>query len=160
MTDLSIRDSEVTIAVSTSRKPGEIVIYRKILLLTCANTRDTHSLSETKRLTSTFAKQVQDELVNSFYLENPVIIDHDIKSLRVVLTLAGNAKVIIDPNSSELKFAMNFELSLRNLMIKWKKLTYCIGTLLFNAFISFFFLIAFAISFLRAGHVRGNEKLQ
>ncbi|SCV04723.1 LANO_0G11958g1_1 [Lachancea nothofagi CBS 11611] len=108
VTDLSVRDAEITISVSTSKKLAESVVFRKTLIFSCANTRDIPSLCENNRLSSTFANQVQKELVNSFHLDNPIFIEHDMKSLELSLKFAGNANLIVDPNTSLLTFSMNF----------------------------------------------------
>ncbi|CAR22913.1 Seipin [Lachancea thermotolerans] len=157
VTDWNIRDAEVSISVLKSGKSNAAVVFRKTLLLSCANTRDVHSVSGTRRLTTTFAKQIQDELVNSYSLENPFFVEHDVKCLEVSLRCAGNANLIIDPNSSELKLSMNFENSLRNLMIRWKKLTYAVGTVVFDVIITSFFFLAFGLTFLRAGRVKERK---
>ncbi|CEP61617.1 seipin LALA0_S03e06942g [Lachancea lanzarotensis] len=154
VTDLCLKDGEITISVN---RPGDYLgktLFRRTLLLSCANTRDIPNMGGTGRLSLTFAQKVQKELVNSFHFENPIEIDHQLKSLDITLKLAGNANIIIDPNRSFLTFSMNFDHSLRNLMIRWRKLAYVFGTLIFNAIISFFFLTAFAISFFRAGHAK------
>ncbi|SCU97532.1 LAFA_0G11892g1_1 [Lachancea sp. 'fantastica'] len=154
VTDLCLKDGEVTISVNRAGESVDKTLFRKTLLLSCANTRDIPNMGGSGRLSLTFAQKVQKELVNSFHFDNPISIEHNVKSLDITLKLAGNANVIIDPNRSYLTFSMNFDHSLRNLMIRWRTLAYVLGTLIFNAIISFFFLIAFAISFFRAGHAK------
>ncbi|SCU98485.1 LADA_0H13322g1_1 [Lachancea dasiensis] len=157
VTDLSIRDGEITLSVSRHGKPAENVLFRKTLLMTCANTRDIPTLGASGKLSPTFARKVQQELVNHIHLEKPIILQHDVEKLELSLKFAGNANLIVDTSTSFITLSLNFEHSLRNLMVRWKKLTHVVGTLLFNAIISFFFLAAFAISFFRAGHVRGSK---
>ncbi|SCU90215.1 LAME_0E07558g1_1 [Lachancea meyersii CBS 8951] len=156
VTDLNIKDGELTISVCRAGIGG-ITVFRKTLLLSCANTRDIPNMGGNGRLATSFAQQVQKELVNFFHLENPIFLEHDMKRLEITLKFAGNANVIIDPNLSALTFSMNFDHSLRNLMVRWKRLAYVFGTLIFNAIISFFFLTAFAVTFFRAGHSRSHK---
>ncbi|SCW01829.1 LAFE_0E08174g1_1 [Lachancea fermentati] len=149
---LNIKEGTITVSASSKKNWMDSVIFQKTVLLSCANTNDIIALGEAGSLSSTFSQRVQKELVNSFFWED-YVLDHDVQNVVVSLKFAEGSYFIVDAESSELKFSMNLNHSLRNLMLRWKKLTHVVGILVFNLVVLFFFVVGFLISFMRVGNV-------
>ncbi|SCU77710.1 LAMI_0A02080g1_1 [Lachancea mirantina] len=145
----NIKTAMLTLRVISPKTFTKRILFQRPLLLTCVNSKDVYALAEAGALTPNFAYRLQKDLVNRFEKDHCAMIAHDVKKIEVSILMRDPATLLVDSAASELRLAMDLKYSPRNIMLRWKKLSYIVGILTFHGVILFFFSIAFIISFWR-----------
>lgn len=122
------------------------LVYRRTIPIICMKGDDSISIMELYRHGPSRLELYQKEWLNHIKLHDKIALNSNVGFMRYVLKMPESHRLIILPESG-MRFRMNFEQGLRNVMLRWHKFTYAIGIIVFDFALSVLFTIAAFISF-------------
>lgn len=144
-----------TVTVVTRGKKKNIDVFKRQVILSCFNPGDVDFLAEiTKPLT--LSQRIQTHFVNTFSWHEFMYLEQEVEEVRISFEHKGKGNIMVG-SDSQLIYKIDFNHSLRNLMSRWRKLTYSVGIIIFDTIICSWFLLAFFICF---GRIVDGEKVE
>ncbi|CCE61742.1 hypothetical protein TPHA_0B00700 [Tetrapisispora phaffii CBS 4417] len=143
--NLEVLDFQVRVRNNYQKTKATSVIYRRKIPITCLNEHDSIVEDEIHKYGKNRLAMYQREWLNSIYVDDLIYIPSEIRQIQYHFVLPGQ-RLILQPESN-IYMRMEFKQGIRNMMLRWKKLTYLIGITVFYIFITTLFFISTGSSF-------------
>lgn len=147
---------ELEVEIYSSNKP-ESLMYRRTTPIVCMKPDDSINVMELYKFGPNRLELFKKEWLNHFKSHDKVSITSEMSSVRYVLKVPKSHKLLIQPDSG-FRFRMSFEQGLRNVMLRWHKVTYAVGIVIFDLAISSLFVITAFLSFFLIMRRSSNNK--
>lgn len=122
------------------------LIYRRTIPIVCLKSDDSITLSEVYNHGPSRLELFRKEWLNHIKVHDKISVNQRVDTFRYVLKAPKTFKLIVQPESG-FRFRMSFEHGLRNAMLRWRKITYVVGTAVFDLAISTLFTVTALVSF-------------
>lgn len=136
---------EVQMEIYSSDSASSL-IYRRTVPIICMKSEDSINDSELYKYGPSRLELFKKEWLNHIKVHDKISVDHKMESFHYVLKAPKTFKLVIQPDSG-FRFRMSFEQGLRNAMLRWHKISYAVGIVVFDFAISTLFALTAFISF-------------
>lgn len=138
--------SELVLEIHSTERKQSLIFKRNIPIL-CMTNGDNIVEDELYDQGPSRLSLYEKEWINHIKIHDKVDIGPEDNEIKYIWTIRSESPRILFNLESGFRLRMNFEQGLRNLMLRWHKITYIIGVVVFDCAISTIFGIAVLISF-------------
>lgn len=125
---------------------ASILLYRRTVPIICMKNDDSINALELYKYGPSRLELFKKEWSNHIKVHDKISVTHNLQAFRYVLKAPKTFKLIMQPDSG-FRFRMSFDQGLRNAMLRWHKITYAVGIVVFDFAISTLFAFTAFISF-------------
>lgn len=149
---------EMLLQVYSTHKT-ETLIFQRTMPVLCMTIDDSIIEEELYKQGPSRLALYQKEWSNRIAIHDKIDINPRDLGLKHVWTLKSpGSRLIFNPESG-FRFRMSFEQGLRNMMLRWHKITYIVGIIVFDCAISTLFVMAVLVSFyFMSNKLKGGTK--
>lgn len=154
----NLQNLKISVSAITHDKKN-LPLYVANIPVSCMKNDDSISLPENKQLSTSRMKSFNTEWLNEIKIDDVIEFtpSDDYQGLSVIFTIPNTLSehghetinvfgLLMNPESS-LNFRMNFNQGLRNLMLRYRIITYIVGTVIFHIITTLLFVVTAILAF-------------